>query len=639
MRKIPLNKKKSPRSIKIKKRESKSKNLLVNTFFLSVIAFLSGVLLIIFAFVWFAKDLPRPERYSDRPIIEPTRIYDKEGENILYTIYGEERREVTVIENVPEHFINALITAEDRNFYRHYGIDFGGIVRSAWLNLRAGRTVAGGSTISQQFVRSALLTPEKKVMRKVREIVLTLELERRYEKDEILEFYLNQIPFGSNAYGIESAAQTFFNKSVKDLTIAQSATLVVIIPAPTAYSPYGGNLERLMQRKDTLLRNMHSLGYISKEELEEALEEELVFHQHRDYLYAPHVVMQIKSELEAMYGERFLMEEGLKVYTTIDFELQKKVEQIVKEKVASNSRFNSYNGAAVVINPATGEVLALVGSADYFGTPYPENCTPGKDCQFDPNTNVTTSMRQPGSAFKPFVYATAFENGYESSKIVDDVQTNFGTERNPYIPRNYDRRYRGEVTLRQSLAQSLNVPSVKVLKDFAGLEESIENAKRFGINLPYSTDVYGLSLVLGGGDVKLLEITSAYGVFATNGYRNDPYFIKKVVDKDGNVLLRNESTPIQIISPHVAQEITSILSDNEARAPVFGWNSNLYFPYHTVAAKTGSTQNFRDAWCIGYTDKVVVGVWAGNNDNTSMVNAPGVSVAAPIWREIIIDLL
>ncbi len=629
-------KKKKLDTIKIKRRNNKSKNVLVNAFYISVILFLTGVFLVLFTFIWFARDLPRPERYSDRPIIEPTKIYDRTGEHVLYTIYGEERRELTVIEDVPEDFINALLTAEDRNFYEHYGVDIGGIVRSALLNLQAGRTVAGGSTISQQFVRSALLTPEKKVMRKVREIVLTLELERRYEKDEILEFYLNQIPFGSNAYGIESAAQTFFNKPASELTLAESATLVSVVPAPSLYSPYGERVDVLLRRKDNLLNSMYQEGHISKEELEEALEEEIVFHRHRDNLYAPHVVMEIKKELERLYGEEFLREEGLKVYTTIDFDLQRKTEEIVKERVQGNiSRFNSHNGAAVVINPKTGEILSLVGSADYFGQPFPEDCTPGVNCRFDPNTNVTLRPRQPGSAFKPFVYATAFENGYSDNEIVLDEQTNFGTASNPYIPRNYDGRFRGEVTVRESLAQSLNVPSVRILRDMAGLEESVENAKRFGIELPRSADFYGLPLVLGGGDVKLLEVTSAYGVFATEGYRNEPYFISKIVDKNGNVLQENESTPRQIIDTGVARTITSILSDNEARAPVFGWNSMLYFPNREVAVKTGSTQNFRDAWCVGYTDNVVVGVWAGNNDNTSMVNAPGVSVAGPIWREII----
>lgn len=634
-----MKRRKELNTIKIKKRKGKSKNIAINIFYITTILFLLGVFLVLFSFVYFAKDLPRPERYADRPMAEPTRIYDRTGEHILYTIYGEEKREITIIENVPDHFIKTLLTAEDKNFYNHYGIDFFGILRSLIMNIQTGRTVAGGSTISQQFVRSALLTPEKRVMRKIREIVLTLELERRYDKDEILEFYLNQIPFGSNAYGVESATQTFFNKTVNEITLAESAVLVSVIPAPSFYSPYGNNVDRLMQKKKNLLQRMYIEGVISEDELKESLEEEIVFHHGKDYLQAPHAVMRVKKDLEDLYGEQFLKEEGLKVYTTIDFEIQKNTEKILRERVSQNKRFNSYNGATVVIDPKTGEVLSLVGSADYFGDPYPENCTPGKNCRFDPQTDVTNRMRQPGSAFKPFVYATAFENGYNGYTTVVDELTNFGSARNPYVPRNYDGLFRGEVTLRESLAQSLNIPSIKVLRDLAGLELSVENAKRYGITLPYSASFYGLPLVLGGGDVRLLEITSAYGIFANNGIKNNPFLILKVVDKDGNIIQETKTSPQQILSPSVAREITDILSDNEARAPVFGWYSPLYFPSHKVASKTGSTQNFRDAWCIGYTEDVVVGVWTGNNDNTSMVNAPGVNVAAPIWRAIIEKLL
>lgn len=629
-----------PNTIKIKKRKGMSKNIITNIFYIFTIFFLFGVFLVLFAFVYFAKDLPRPERYADRPMAEPTRIYDRTGEHIFYTIYGEEKREVTIIENIPQYFIDTLLVAEDKNFYNHYGIDFSGILRSMIMNIQTGRTVAGGSTISQQFVRSALLTPEKKVMRKIREIVLTLELERRYDKDEILEFYLNQIPFGSNAYGVESATQTFFNKTISDITLAESAVLVSVIPAPSFYSPYGNNLDKLLQKKENLLKRMYEEGVISKEDLDLALEEEVIFHHTKDYLQAPHTVMRVKKDLEDLYGAQFLKEEGLKVYTTIDFEMQKNTEKILKEKVAQNKRFNSYNGAVVIINPKTGEILALLGSADYFGEPYPENCTPGKDCRFDPQTDVTSRMRQPGSAFKPFVYATAFENGYSGETTVIDELTNFGSARNPYVPRNYDGFFRGEVTLRESLAQSLNIPSIKVLRDLAGLELSVENAKKFGINLPYSASFYGLPLVLGGGDVKLLEITSAYSVFANNGIKNNPFLILKVIDKDGNIIQENKPSPQQVLNSSIAREITDILSDNEARAPVFGWYSPLYFPYHNkVAVKTGSTQNFRDAWCIGYTENIVVGVWTGNNDNTSMINAPGVNVAAPIWRAIMNTLL
>ncbi len=622
------------------KKKKKNKQFFLNIFYIAVIFLLTAVFLMVFLFVYFAKDLPRPERYTDRPVSEPTIIYDRTGENVLYTIYGEERRDVIELENVSNYFIKSLLTAEDSNFYNHIGIDFQGIIRSAVINLQAGRTVAGGSTISQQFVRSALLTPERRVMRKIREIVLTLELERRYSKDEILEFYLNQIPFGSNAYGIESAAKTYFNKTAKELTLAESTILVSLIPAPSYLSPYGNHVEELMRRQERLLNRMFNNEVINEEEFLEARNEEISFHISKDYLRAPHFVMDIKSTLEEKYGEDFLQEEGFKIYTTIDFEMQRKAEEVVKQHVTRNQNYNAYNAAMIVIDPSTGEILALVGSADYFKDPLPEDCLPGVDCKFDPFTNVTTRNRQPGSAFKPFVYALAFENGYSGETTVIDEQTNFGTPSNPYIPRNYDGLFRGEVTLRESLAQSLNVPSVKVLRDFAGLRESIERSRTFGINLSREPDFYGLPLVLGGGDVKLMEITSAYSVFATEGYRNTPKKILKITDKNNNIIENNKETnPRRVMSSFAAKEVTNILSDNEARAPVFGWNSPLYIPGKNIAVKTGSTQNFRDAWCVGYSSDIVVGVWVGNNNNSSMYNAPGVTVAAPIWRSFIVNFI
>ncbi len=608
--------------------------------YILLILFLIGVLFSISVFIYFAKDLPRPERYTEYPIIRQTEIYDRSGENKLYTIYGEEVREIISISDVPNHFINALLTAEDRRFYSHFGIDIKGIARSFVMNFQTGRTVAGGSTISQQFVRSAFLTTEKKVMRKMREIVLTIELERRYSKNEILEFYLNQVPFGSNIYGIESAANMYFNKTAKELSLAESAVLVSLLPAPSYFSPYGENVDILLSRKNRLLDSMIEEGFITKNKAEEAKKEEVVFYKSPDYIKAPHFVFNVKNSLEEKYGEDFIKEKGLKIYTTIDYDIQKELERIVKEKVKENYRYNAYNAAVVVIDPNNGEVLAMVGSADYFGTSLPEGCTPGLDCKFDPFTDVTKRERQPGSSFKPFVYAIAFENGYSGETVVVDEKTNFGTPLNPYIPQNYDGRFRGEVTLREALAQSLNIPAVKVLKDFAGLKYTVEKVRDFGINLSQSYEFYGLPLVLGGGDVKLIEIALAYGVFANDGYKNNLSSVLKIIDKDGNVIEENNNpSQKRVIKQSTAEEITDILSDNSARAPVFGQNSLLYIEGYNVAVKTGSTQNFRDAWCIGYNDDFIVGVWVGNNNNSSMINAPGVVVATPIWREVFDYLL
>ncbi len=609
------------------------KEKLLNLLYIFIAGVLCIVLIALLFFIYFARDLPRPERFMDRPTAEPTHIYDRTGDNLLYTIHGEERRQTVEISEVSDHFVSALLTAEDSNFYNHPGIDFQGIVRSAIVNLQTGRTVAGGSTISQQFVRSAFLTAERTYMRKIREIILTLELERRYSKDQILEFYLNQIPFGHNAYGIESAAQTYFNKTAKELTAAESAALVSLIPSPSHLSPFGENKETLLARKDHLLNRMHDADFLTKEELEEAKEEELQFSPFSIYLRAPHFVMEVKDQLEKKYGADFLRNNGLRVYTTIDYEMQQKAENIIKEKALNNYQYNAYNSALVAIDHNTGEILAMVGSMDYYRDPIPEGCVPGATCRFSPYTNVAMSERQPGSAFKPFVYATAFQNGYSGSTTVIDEKTNFGTESNPYVPRNYDGQFRGEVTLRQSLAQSLNIPSVKTLKELAGLERSIEDARMFGIELPRDAQFYGLPLVLGGGDVKLLEITSAYGVFGSGGYRNSPVFISRIKDNSGNIIEEKEKTSRRVLESSVAEEITDILSDNDARAPVFGEDSLLHFKDREVAVKTGTTQSFRDGWTIGYDSSIVVGVWTGNNDNTPMINAPGISVSAPAWRE------
>ena len=589
------------------------------------------------AFIYFGRDLPRPDDFISRNINRPTRIYDKTGENLLYTIHGEERRELIDIEEMPDHLIEALLAAEDSRFYSHFGIDIEGIMRSILINIQERRLAAGGSTISQQLTRSALLTHEKTFMRKVREMILTIELERRYSKEEILEFYFNQIPFGHNVYGIETASQSFFNKKTSELTISEAATLVAMIRSPSALSPYGDNLDLLIQRRDWVLGRMNSLGYITDSEKREAVNEDLEFSRFRNYLRAPHFVLQIKEDLERTYGTEFLNQRGLSIYTTIDFDLQRRAEEVAKIVSEQNSKkYNAHNISIVIQDPHSGEILAMVGSADYFGEKYPNDCIPGKSCLFDPYTNVALRGRQPGSSFKPFVYAQAFRNGHNGETTVIDERKNFGSEANPYIPRNYDGKYRGEVTLRNSLAQSLNVPAVKVLAEKAGLRPSIELAERFGITTftedPY---YYGLPLVLGGGEVKLTELTSAYSVFAAQGLKSPITKIDRIEGANGNIIMESNPTPRRVLERSVANEITDILSDNEARSPMFGANSILHFPNHQVAVKTGTTQNFRDGWTIGYTDDVVVGVWAGNNNNQSMINAPGMSVSGPAWRILI----
>lgn len=609
-----------------------------------ILCSLLGFFGVVFLFVYYAKDLPRPEKFTERSFVESTKIFDRDGQVLLYEMYGEEKREIVPLSAIPEHLKNAAIAAEDANFYSHSGIDFRGILRAIQINLRIKKPIYGGSTISQQLIRSTFLTIEKTIKRKIREIILTLELERRYSKEQILEWYLNQVPFGPNIYGVEAASKTYFQKSAKDISLAEAATLAALIQAPSYLSPYGEHKDELLVRKDYVLDRMVQERYLDKEGAELAKKEELNFAEIIHPIKAPHFVFYVQDYLLRNYGRDFLEKGGLRVYTTLDWELQEVAEEAISEGVKNNRGYNAHNGSLVSINPKTGEILAMVGSKDWFGEPYPEDCTSGKDCLFDPKLNVATYRigRQPGSAFKPFVYATAFSKGKDSEgKIIDDKyivideETNFGVWGDKeYIPRNYDGLFRGPVTLRQALGQSLNVPSVKVLAYLAGLEESIETARRLGITtLNRPASFYGLSIVLGGGEVRLLDMVSGYGVFAAEGLKTPPIAILKIEDSRGNIIEESKKTPRRVLKEEIAILINNILSDNEARTPMFGPNSLMYFKDYQVAAKTGTTDNFRDAWILGYTPSLAAGVWVGNNDNTAMAEEPGIVLAGPIWRK------
>ena len=617
---------------KNKKREKRGRFVLILKFFGYFVLFFA--FLFLFLFVYYAKDLPRPEKFTERQLIQSTKIYDRTGKILLYEIYGEEKRTWVPLEVIPNYLREAVISTEDANFYQHFGVDLKGMVRAVLADLKIGKPVYGGSTIPQQLIRSTFLSIQKTAERKTREIILALELDRRYSKDQILEWYLNQVPFGQNTYGVEAASQTYFKKSVSGLSLAEIATLTALIRAPSQLSPYEeeGRAE-LLSRKDYVLDRMTKEGYISQAEKEIAEKEEIEFAKILQPIEAPHFVMYVKEYLEKKYGEDFLKEKGVRVYTSLDWELQEWAEKVVKEGAEINKNYRAYNASLVAIDPKTGQILAMVGSANYFGDPFPQDCLPGKNCLFEPYPNVAIRNRQPGSAFKPFVYATAFKKGYDEKTIVIDEETNFGTPENPYIPQNYDGLFRGPVTLRQALAQSLNVPSVKVLANFAGLKDSIQTAKDLGITtLTKPPSFYGLPLVLGGGEVKLLEMVSAYGVFASEGSHVPPVSILKIEDSSGNIIEENKKTPKMVLEPEIASLINNILSDNETRAPMFGSRSVLYFEDYEVAAKTGTTQNYKDGWVIGYTPSIVTGVWVGNNDGSPMRKEPGVVLAGPIWR-------
>lgn len=624
---------------KIYQKEGKKKRWTLNLLQAALFGMLILPVLAFAAFVYYAKDLPRPEKLSEVTLVQPTKIYDRTGNVLLYEVYGEERRRVILLEDMPLFLQQAVIATEDAEFYEHIGISFKGTARSLLVNLglrKSGLKLPGGSTITQQLARNSLLTREKTIPRKIREFILTLELERRYSKNEILGFYLNQIPFGSNAYGVGAASDLYFQKQPRDLSLAQSAALAALIQAPTYYSPHGPNKDVLLERKDYVLARMAQENFITHEEAEQAKKEELAFQDVSSTIRAPHFVLAVLDGLVKKYGEEFIREQGLRVITALDWELQQSAEKAIQQGAQRNQSARAQNAALVALNPQTGEILAMVGSKDWAADPYPEGCLPGKNCLFDPKVNVATYLqgRQPGSAFKPFVYAVAFQKGATPETTVVDEETNFGVwGGKTYIPKNYDGKFRGEVTLREGLAQSLNIPSIKVLLEFAGIPDSLAFAKELGIATLKDPSSYGPALVLGGGEVRLLDMTSAYGVFAAEGKKSPPISILKVMDAEGNVLQTNQNTPIRVVSPEITKQITSILSDNEARTPAFGANSPLFIPGYQVAVKTGTTQEYKDAWTIGYTDRIAVGVWAGNNDGTPSIRDPAVTLTAPIWNQ------
>jgi membrane peptidoglycan carboxypeptidase len=478
-------------------------------------------------------------------------------------------------------------------------------------------------------------------------------LEQKYSKDQIFDWYLNAIPFGENAYGAEAASQTFFNKPASELSLAQAATLTALIPAPSRYSPYGPNKSDLLQKKDIVLRRMKELGYITEQQFTEAKNEKLVFSEFTTSIKAPDFVMYVKKYLTDKYGEDYLREKGLRVYTSLDYDLQEYAERTIKDANETNASKNANNAAMVALDPKTGEILALIGSKDYFADPYPAGCDEKgpNQCLFEPKYDVATmGQRQPGSSFKPFAYVTAFKKGYTPDTVLWDVKTEFNPSCDPsgnaiigsngtacYNPQDYDGGARGPVTLRTALDCSLNIPAVKVLY-LAGIPETLQTARDFGITTLTDVNNYGLSLVLGGGDVNLLQMTSAYGVFATEGNYIPPVSILKITDVDGNIIEENKKQPQKVLDTQLARLMNNVLSDNVARTPIFGPNSPLYVPGYQVAAKTGTTQNFVDGWTMGYTPFAVVGVWTGNNNNTP-TNDTGVGITAPMWNKVMTKIV
>ncbi|TSC69834.1 MAG: 1A family penicillin-binding protein, partial [Parcubacteria group bacterium Gr01-1014_70] len=568
--------------------------------------------------------IPTARDFESREVVESTKIYDRTGETLLYELYNEEKRTVVPFEEIPRHAKNATIAIEDSHFYNHAGISVLSIIRAFVTDLVRGRVlVQGGSTITQQLVKNTLLTSEKTLTRKIKEAVIALKIEKRYSKDEILNMYLNEIPYGSNAYGIEAAAETYFGAHARDLTLAEAAYLAALPKAPSYYSPYGNHKDELVARKNIVLKRMEELGFILAEERKAANEEQVVFLPlSTQGIRAPHFVMYVVDLLSKQFGEEFLRINGLTVHTTLDIHLQKHAEEVISARAETIKKdFNAGNAGLVALDPKTGEILAMVGSRNYF------------DREQEGNFNITIARRQPGSAFKPLVYAAAFEKGYTPETVVFDVPTEFAAEgAESYQPQNYDNTFRGPLTLRDALAQSINVPAVKVLY-LTGIKEALNMAKRLGISTLLGPNQYGLTLVLGGGEVQLLELVSAYGVFANDGVQQEHTAILRVEKNNGERVWKHTSKPTKALEPLIARMISNILSDNTARAPAFGSASALYFPERPVAAKTGTTNDYRDAWIIGYTPNIAAGVWAGNNDNTPMEKRVAGFIVAPIWRD------
>ncbi len=598
---------------KLRNRRKIIKRIIRSLFTLLVWFFVIGSILFLSYFIYLQRTLPDPESIISRKVGESTKIYDRTGEILLYDIHGEEKRTIVPWDQIPDFAKKATLASEDSDFYKHRGIDFQGVVRALLENLRKGGISQGGSTITQQLVKKALLGDERTFSRKIKEIILTIEIERKFSKDQIFWMYLNQIPYGSNAYGIESASKTFFNKSAKDLTLNESALLAALPKAPTYYSPYGSHTDDLMARKNHILRRMADLGFIAQEEYIDAKDGKISFSSGIEKINAPHFVIMVKEYLVSKYGESSIENDGLKVITTLDADLQTIAEETVsKYSEINKERYKAGNAALVAVDPKSGDILTLVGSSNYF------------DIANEGNFNVAIARRQPGSAFKPFAYAVAFKKGYPDSTVLFDRKTEFNPYCQPdrdesitkdefgldcYSPNNYDGRFRGPVTMRSGLAQSLNVPSVKTLY-LAGIEDTIKLAESMGITTLEDRARFGLSLVLGGAEVKLVDLVSAYGVLANDGLRTPWTFIKRIESTNREILEESKPAPERVLDPQTARLVTDVLSDNNARAPIFGYSNPLYIAGREVAAKTGTTQENRDAWVIGYTPSLAAGVWA-----------------------------
>ncbi|QQS39170.1 penicillin-binding protein [Candidatus Woesebacteria bacterium] len=576
-------------------------------------------------FLWIFWGIPLPTKLTKNEFPVSTKLYDRYG-NLLFEIYADRRSTPITLQEIPDNVINATLSIEDKDFYKHYGVSITGLGRAAYKTIFKNK-LEGGSTLTQQLVKNSLLTPERTLRRKIRELALTFIVETIYSKDQILEIYLNQIPYGSTAYGIEASAELYFNKSAKDLTLAEAALLAGLPAAPTRFSPFGAHPELASQRQELVLKRMYEDGHISESDMNKALNEDLHFADIH-VPTAPHFSLWIKDQLAEKYGDAVVERGGLRVTTTLDLELQEYAQQAVATEVAKLKNNNVGNGAAIVTKPSTGEILAMVGSKDYFAS------------DEDGKVNIIFRERQPGSSIKPLNYALAIsDERISASTPLADVPTCFSVVgQASYCPKNYDNTFHGIPQVRYSLANSYNVPAVRVLA-VNGLENFIEFASNMGISTWDDPNKYGLSLTLGGGEVLPFDMAKAFGVFANRGIKQELYAISKVENYKGELLYEvnpDEFDKGRVIDQGVAFIISHILQDNGARSAAFGSSSLLNVKgFPKVSVKTGTTNDLRDNWTVGYTGDAVVVVWVGNNDNSPMSRATsGVSGASPIWNSI-----
>ena len=612
-------------------------------FWKNVVLFATGIFILVTGLivVWLSSlRIPDFNSFADRKVENSIKIYDRTGKILLYDIHDDTKRTDISGDLMGINIKNATVAIEDSEFYNHGGIRFISIIRAIFANFFGTGRTQGGSTITQQLVKNTLLTSEKSYTRKIKEWVLSIKIDNSIPKDKILEYYLNEAPYGGTVYGIEEASKTYFSKDALDLTLAEAAYLASIPQSPTTLSPYGKNKDKLEARKNLVLSRMLELNFINKEEYDKAKAEVVTFiPQATNGIKAPHFVFFIKDYLEQKYGSIMVEKGGLKVTTTLDYDLQAKGEAIVKDGALQNEKdWNGKNASLVAIDPKTGQILTMIGSRDYF------------DKEIDGNFNVATAFRQPGSSFKPFIYATAFNEGFTPDTVLFDLPTEFQTtcdasgkalsghnQKDCYMPDNFDGKFRGPMSLRDALAQSINLVAVKLFY-LTGLPNSLKTAEDMGISTLSDTGRYGLTLVIGGGEVSLLDMTSAYGVFGNDGVRNPYTGILKIEDNSGKILEEFAQKTQEVLPKNTALTISNILSDEKSRVPTFGAHSALYIPAQDVAVKTGTTNNNKDAWTVGYTPSIAVGVWAGNNDNVPMKKG-GAAVAGPIWNKFMNEAL